>query len=61
MDKLLTANDISTILNIGKTNTYKLLKRKDFPKITIGRKILVRENDLNECVKKYIGNKINLF
>ncbi len=61
MDKLLTANDISTILNIGKTNTYKLLKRKDFPKITIGRKILVRENDLNEYVKKYIGNKINLF
>lgn len=53
--------EVADILRIGKTNTYKLLKRKDFPAITIGKKILVRENDLNEYIEKYIGKKINIF
>lgn len=61
MEQLLTVKEVADILRLGKTNTYKLLKRKDFPTITIGKKILVRENDLNEYIKKYVGNKINIF
>ncbi|WP_442905415.1 helix-turn-helix domain-containing protein [Kineothrix sp. MB12-C1] len=51
---------MASILRIGKTNTYKLVKRKDFPKVTIGKKILVKEEDLNNYLTKYLKNKITL-
>lgn len=60
MDKLLTVKDISAILCIGKTNTYKLVQKKDFPKITIGKKILVRQKDLDSYLTKYLKATINL-
>ncbi len=60
MDKLLTINDISSILNLCKTNTYKLVKKKDFPKIVLGKKILVREHDLNDYITKYMKSRIEL-
>ena len=60
MDKLLTINDISSILNLCKTNTYKLVKKKDFPKIVLSKKILVREHDLNDYITKYMKSRIEL-
>ena len=60
MEKLLTVSDISSILNLGKTNTYKLVKKKDFPKIILGKKILVREQDLNDYITKYTKSRIEL-
>ena len=57
----MTIQEVASILRMGKTNTYKLVKRKDFPKVTIGKKILVKEEDLNNYLTKYLKNKITLW
>lgn len=57
---LLTVSDVSKILHIGKTNTYKLFNRKDFPKVTIGKKMLIKENDLENYIDKYMKGTIRL-
>ena len=44
MNKLLTVDDISSILCIGKTNTYKLVRKKD----------------LDDYLTKYLKSTINL-
>lgn len=41
MEEYLTVNDVSNILKIGKTKTYQLVNKKDFPKIKMGKKILI--------------------
>lgn len=60
MDKLLTVREVSDILKIGRSNTYKLFDRKDFPKIIIGKKLLIKESDLDNYLKKYTKGKIEL-
>lgn len=53
-------SDVSEILHIGKTNTYKLFNRKDFPKVTIGKKMLIKESDLESYIDKYMKGAIKL-
>ncbi len=60
MINLLTVNDVSEKLHIGKTNTYKLFNKKDFPKITIGKKLLIREDDLEKYIDKYVKGVVKL-
>lgn len=44
--KLLTPKQVSDVIGIGITNTYKLFKLKGFPKIQIGKKYFVNKEDL---------------
>lgn len=37
----LDSNDLSEILGISKGSCYNMLKRKDFPAIKIGKRVLV--------------------
>lgn len=60
MDQLLTVKDVSAILRIGRSGTYKLFDRNDFPKITVGKKLLVKESDLEKYLVKYAKGKIEL-
>lgn len=60
MEKFLTVKEVSAILHLGKTNTYKLFQRKDFPKITIGKKLLVKESELDQYLEKYARAIIDL-
>lgn len=60
MEKFLTVKEVSDILHLGKTNTYKLFQRKDFPKIAIGKKLLIKESELDKYLEKYAGTIINL-
>lgn len=60
MEKLLTVKEVSAILQIGKTNTYKLFQKRDFPKITIGKKLLVKESELDKYLSKYSKGIIDL-
>ena len=61
MDKLLyTVDDVAESLQMGKRSVYKLMHRPDFPLIKIGAKMYVREEDLNEYLKDYIGGCISL-
>jgi excisionase family DNA binding protein len=36
-----TVSELAEILPLGKNSLYRLVKSKDFPKITVGKKILI--------------------
>ena len=58
MSKLLTPKDVQSTLNIGKNTTYKLFKLKGFPKIKIGKKYFIYEDDLEKYLKEHIKTSI---
>lgn len=58
LNKLLTPKDVQFILNIGKNTTYKLFSLKGFPKIRIGKKYFVYEDDLEKYLKDHIKSTI---
>ncbi len=60
MERFLTVKEVSEMLRLGKTNTYKLFQRKDFPKVTIGKKLLVKESELDGYIEKYSREIISL-
>lgn len=49
--KLLTVEDISALLGIGKTTAYKLVREMNYAKI--GRRILVSENELCNYIETH--------
>lgn len=53
MRNYLSIEQVSDMLNLGKTSTYKLFNMRGFPKIQLGRKLIVEENDLYEFLDKY--------
>jgi len=55
--RLLTAQDVANILNIGHSTAYQLLKRNDLPSIRIGRSVRVHPEDL----EKYIASQTETF
>ena len=52
MEKLLTVKDIQEKLHMGRNNTYKLINQKGFPKIVIGKKILIPEEEFEKYIMK---------
>lgn len=48
---MLTVKEISEALGIGINQTYKLVKRDDFPKIKIGQKYLVPKLEFEGWIK----------
>lgn len=60
MENLLTVKDIQDRLKLGKNNTYKLVNKKGFPKITIGKKILIPEEQFEKYIMNHMRSKIEL-
>ncbi len=60
MNKLLSPKDVQENLNIGKNTTYKLFQLKGFPKIKIGKRYYIFENDLESYLKQHIKTSIFL-
>ena len=58
--KLYTTKELQSELNIGKNTVYKLVKLKGFPKIQIGKRILIPKEEFAKWIKDNIGDKINL-
>ncbi|WP_242143517.1 MULTISPECIES: helix-turn-helix domain-containing protein [unclassified Bacillus cereus group] len=48
----LKAEDVQKFLNISRSSAYALMKRKDFPTITIGKSKRVKVEDFLEWVDK---------
>ena len=48
MEKYLDAKAIMSVLGVGRSTVYTLLKRKDFPASRIGKRIVVSETSLRE-------------
>ena len=42
----LSGADVSNLLGLSRTNVYYLFREKDFPAITIGKRIMVRREKL---------------
>ena len=57
-NKLLTPKDVQSVLNIGKNTTYKLFSLKGFPKIKIGKKYFIYEDDLEKYLKSHVKSTI---
>ena len=55
-----TANDLADLLPIGKTNLYSLVHSKDFPAITVGRRIIIPIDKFNEWLNSSVGKKVNI-
>ncbi len=51
LPKLLTVEEISTLLGIGKATTYQLVRKMKHVKV--GRRILVSETDLMEYLEAH--------
>lgn len=60
MSKLLSMKEIKERIPLGNNGVYNLVKRPDFPKITIGKKIFCYEDDLEEYLRDYKFGKINI-
>lgn len=58
MDKYLSPKDISDILGMGKNKVYKLIMLNGFPKIKIGKRYYIPENEFKKYLDKHIGTKI---
>ncbi len=54
MEEYLTTNDVAAILKIGKTKTYQLVNKKDFPKIKMGRQILIPKSKFENFMEKLV-------
>jgi excisionase family DNA binding protein len=48
MDKCLTPKELMSYLRVSRGTVYALLKRDDFPKAYVGKRIRVPENALRE-------------
>lgn len=45
-------NEVCSILGIGKTKAYQMIRQKDIPAGRIGKRIIVRTSDLEEFIAK---------
>lgn len=59
--KFLTVKEVMEILRIGRTMTYELVNQPDFPKLRIGRKILIPEKEFQDFLKRYMYKKYTLY
>ena len=58
--EMLTPQMVSKKIGIGITNTYKLFKLKGFPKIRIGKRMFVKEEDLIKYLESHKKTQIFL-
>lgn len=55
-----TISDLLELLPLGRNTIYSLVNRDDFPKVRIGRKIIIPVQKLNEWLEVNIGAEISL-
>ena len=48
---MLNAEDIKDVMNISRAGAYQLMHREDFPKIIIGKRIVVPRNKFLEWLE----------
>lgn len=55
--KILRANDIMEILDVGRDRAYSLLKSPSFPSTKIGKTYFVTDEKFNEWLSDYAGKE----
>lgn len=56
----MSVKDVQTELGLSKNSTYKLVNLTGFPKIKIGKKILIPRDEFEKFIKQHIGSQIIL-
>lgn len=54
---MLTVPDVSNVLGIGLANAYGIVRRPDFPSITLGSRIIIPRDKFIEWVNKLAAEK----
>ncbi|WP_289137756.1 helix-turn-helix domain-containing protein [uncultured Brevibacillus sp.] len=49
-----TVPELAEMIPLGKNTLYRLVSQKDFPKLTVGKKILIPADEL----EKYLADKL---
>ena len=58
MQNILTTKDVSIKLRMGINQTRDLIRMNDFPKITVGRKWIIPEDELEKWLEKNLCKTI---
>lgn len=56
----MSVKDIQAELGLSKNSAYKLVKLTGFPKVIIGKKILIPRDEFEKFIKQHIGSQIIL-
>lgn len=56
----MSVKDIQVELGLSKNSAYKLVNLTGFPKVKIGKKILVPRDEFEKFIKQHIGSQIIL-
>ena len=54
---MLNVQDVSDVLGIGLAHTYEVVRRKDFPSITLGSRIIIPRDKLMEWLERQTDEK----
>ena len=55
--KLITVQKFASEYGIGINKSYEIVHKKDFPKIMVGRKILIIKDKIDDFFVKQIGTE----
>ena len=54
---MLNVQDVSDVLGIGQAHAYEIVRRKDFPSITLGSRIIIPRDKLMEWLERQTAEK----
>ncbi len=58
---MLTVPDVAGVLGIGLAHAYEIVRRRDFPTITLGSRIIVPRDKFMEWINEQTGKKDERF
>ena len=53
----LSADDVAQVLGISRANAYELMHSEGFPKLRVGKRIIVASKDLLDWIAKNTGKQ----
>jgi len=59
LPRLLTVQEVSQILHLGRSTVYQLIQLGDLPCVRFGRSVRVRPGDLEEFIETKLANTGN--
>ena len=54
---MLNVQDVSDVLGIGLAHAYEVVRRRDFPSITLGSRIIIPRDKLMEWLERQTADK----
>ena len=60
MKKILKVKDVKEILGCGINRAYDIVNQKDFPKVKIGKRVYILEDEFEEWLRIYTGKEYEI-